>query len=162
MKLIPLFIAVATLLGGCAHRNQPIQYLDRTNDGPESAGAADMQPYSGTTEIYSAAVPFEKIAVMLHPDYVLIGEAIYEDQGPASRAKLSTQAEAVGADAVFWRLYKPGWRPTPYELPPKPDDGFVTRFAPGVGWHASSDKHHAIFWRKRHAAATIPTELSAR
>jgi len=99
MTNTPFVLVVALLLGGCANGFTKF-YQDKTGSLP-AVVAARMQPYSGSTNIYSSNDLQRDEADLIRRGYIAIGEAAFQAGGNVSKSQLMEQAKRVGADIVI-------------------------------------------------------------
>jgi len=121
-------IGLASLLSGCATNDFTKFYQDRTVGIPKDVLNQQLQPYSGSTQVFTTADPTKDGIDLMRRGYVLLGESGFEGAGRVTNEQLKEQAKTVGADVVLYRnqyqgaeqaampliQYKPGQTSTTY------------------------------------------------
>jgi hypothetical protein len=103
MKTVLVAIGVASLLSGCATNDFTKFYQDRTAGIPQDTLNRQLQPYSGTTQVFTIGDSNKDMTELMRRGYVLLGESAFEGAGRATADQLREQAKTVGADIVLVR-----------------------------------------------------------
>lgn len=95
-------IIVSVFLGGCANDFAKF-YQDKTVGVPPDILARRLQPYSGTTQIFSTQDPQKDAEQAMRRGYILLGVSSFQGSSRVTQDMLMNQAQAVGADMVLYR-----------------------------------------------------------
>ena len=101
VKTICPVVAAALLLSGCVNNFSKF-YQDRSGvflANPSS----HLEPYSGTTQIFTTNDPVRDMGDLRRRGYVLLGESSFVATQAVTMDQLKAQAKDVGADIVLYR-----------------------------------------------------------
>jgi hypothetical protein len=151
MKTCLFLIMIVGLVSGCATNDFTKFYQDRTASVPKDVLNRQLQPYSGTTQVFSSNDIQKDGAELSRRGYVFLGESAFEGAGKATDGQLKEQAKTVGADIVLYRNqyegaeqasmpqleYHPGQNSTTY------NSGTVNASAYGTGGSAYGSANYS-------------------
>ena len=95
------------LLCGCANDFDKF-YHDKTLGVPPDVLARRLQPYSGTTQIFSTQDPQNDAEIARRRGYVLLGVSSFQGGRSVTEEMLRDQGQAVGADMILYRSHYQG------------------------------------------------------